>query len=796
MVRSCGLVLAVAVVAYLASNTAHAQITAVVLTPAGSSASRAFACGGGQQAGHKIDEIGQLHAGLWTGTAASWVDLHPAARDYSEALGARGGQQVGYTFHLSLKRFEFSACLWNGSAESVVYLVPSGSYDSYAQATDGLQQVGMTRFAKGDAHAALWTGSAASFVDLNPSGFAGSWAFGVGDGQQVGNAYALGSYEVAFLWSGSAASGLNLHPAGAFESAAYGVSRGRQVGFANIGTGQHAALWSGTAASFVDLNPSSASRSVANAVHDGVQVGSATLILRDEAHAVVWFGSANSFIDLHGYLPPGFVHSEATGVSQHEGQIQVSGFASTPFASSVAVLWTLPDIRPGPWTFTNLNPVGCSFSIGYGTDGERHVGIAELNGERPVVWTGFDAARTELCSQPYCGQVYDTEYGSLVGRTGSGGAHAALWQTSTEPPIDLHPPGASYSVARGIGDGQQAGEAGFGNIPRAYVWSGSAASGINLHPPGVDQSSAQDADRGVQVGYTRTGSISRAALWSGSAASYVDLHPAGADQSVAQAIDNGVQGGYIQVGALSRAALWQGSAQSHLDMHPPWASASVIYDIHNGEQCGTITVGGLQRATLWAGSANTAYDLHAFLPSRFATSFAFAMWSDENYRYIIGAAEDAVTGNAEAVRWSQRTSNCLAISLQPADVEACTTANVAFYLTTAGDGGETYVWRKNGTPIDTMLNPTAATATLALVNIDTFSAGAYDCVVSSPCRTVTSRAALLTVRTADFNCDGSVGSQDFFDFVASFFTGNADINGDGETTSQDFFDFLVAFFGG
>ncbi len=49
---------------------------------------------------------------------------------------------------------------------------------------------------------------------------------------------------------------------------------------------------------------------------------------------------------------------------------------------------------------------------------------------------------------------------------------------------------------------------------------------------------------------------------------------------------------------------------------------------------------------------------------------------------------------------------------------------------------------------------------------------------------------------ADFNCDGAVNSQDFFDFLSAFFAGNADFNHDGATNSQDFFDFLAAFFAG
>jgi hypothetical protein len=49
---------------------------------------------------------------------------------------------------------------------------------------------------------------------------------------------------------------------------------------------------------------------------------------------------------------------------------------------------------------------------------------------------------------------------------------------------------------------------------------------------------------------------------------------------------------------------------------------------------------------------------------------------------------------------------------------------------------------------------------------------------------------------ADFNTDGAVNSQDFFDFLGAFFKGAADFNRDGGVNSQDFFDFLAMFFAG
>jgi hypothetical protein len=72
------------------------------------------------------------HAGLWSGTAASWVDLTPAGSPDSEARGVFGGQQVGYAQVGGVPH----AGLWSGTAASWVDLhafLPPGFSQSIAQ---------------------------------------------------------------------------------------------------------------------------------------------------------------------------------------------------------------------------------------------------------------------------------------------------------------------------------------------------------------------------------------------------------------------------------------------------------------------------------------------------------------------------------------------------------------------------------------------------------------------------------------------------------------------------------------
>jgi hypothetical protein len=157
-------------------------------------------------------------AGLWSGTAASWVNLNPAGNPWSEALGTSGTQQVG-VFNPYYGAQGSYAALWSGTASSFVDLNPTGAAASQALATDGAHQVGEV-----DNDAALWSGTADSWVNLNPTGSSLSGATAIVGDLEVGYAWFDASpISNAGYWTGTAGSWVSL-PTITTYSYATGVS--------------------------------------------------------------------------------------------------------------------------------------------------------------------------------------------------------------------------------------------------------------------------------------------------------------------------------------------------------------------------------------------------------------------------------------------------------------------------------------------------------------------------------------------------------------------------------------------
>ncbi|MDX2119222.1 MAG: laminin B domain-containing protein [Planctomycetota bacterium] len=135
----------------------------------------------------------------------------------------------------------------------------------------------------------------------------------------------------------------------------------------------------------------------------------------------------------------------------------------------------------------------------------------------------------------------------------------------------------------------------------------------------------------------------------------------------------------------------------------------------------------------------------------------------------------------------------------PQGLGTCPGDTVSFAVTASrGVGPYAYQWRKDGLAIDTTQNPSAATATLTLPNVQEISTGSYDCIVTSSassCNVIISEAADLKVCPSDFTCDGFLEFGDFDAFVDAFESGEprADFDADGFITFEDFDAFVLRF---
>lgn len=274
--------------------------------------SQAYGISGGQVVGWGTVQTpagNRDHAVMW-GSDGVVVDLDPLQVENpqyiygSQARATSGAQQVGYVCCFPGASH---AALWSGSAASFVDLHPAGFYDSYAYGVSGGQQVGWGSSVTANyPHALLWNGSAASVVDLNPNGFTQSYGYGISGGEQVGQADCH-----AVLWKGSAASVVDLHPKSGFDcSEARGTNGAQQVGVGVAGGHNHALVWSGSASSVVDLNaflPSGFTDSYAYGIDaDGNIVGLACTASPNpclppgHSHAFLWKPGAVAVIVLPG----------------------------------------------------------------------------------------------------------------------------------------------------------------------------------------------------------------------------------------------------------------------------------------------------------------------------------------------------------------------------------------------------------------------------------------------------------------------------------------------------------------
>jgi hypothetical protein len=147
-----------------------------------------------QEVGYAEDASGGLHAMLWTGTAASAIDLNSNQFNSAQAFGVSAGAQVGQAEGVPTGG-QYHAIMWQSSPTNYTDLgavLGSGYIYSSASGISGNLVVGFAALASGtnQNHAVVWnTSGTPSYTDINPAGFTSSSANAVSNGIVVGDAY-------------------------------------------------------------------------------------------------------------------------------------------------------------------------------------------------------------------------------------------------------------------------------------------------------------------------------------------------------------------------------------------------------------------------------------------------------------------------------------------------------------------------------------------------------------------------------------------------------------------------------
>ena len=178
-------------------------------------------------------------------------------------------------------------------------------------------------------------------------------------------------------------------------------------------------------------------------------------------------------------------------------------------------------------------------------------------------------------------------------------------------------------------------------------------------------------------------------------------------------------------------------------------------------------------------------------------------WELREWQFTATAAQTTLefTSLTDSSGWGPALDNVRVVAgpvilAQPRSQVRCPSGTATFTTLVTGANSATYQWRFNGNPIDSASNPSAATATLIIQGVDAADAASpYDVVITTPCGTITSDPATLTICFADVNCDDFLDFFDYDDFVQAFEAGDpaADFNRDDFLDFFDYADFVQAF---
>jgi len=165
--------------------------------------------------------------------------------------------------------------------------------------------------------------------------------------------------------------------------------------------------------------------------------------------------------------------------------------------------------------------------------------------------------------------------------------------------------------------------------------------------------------------------------------------------------------------------------------------------VYGGQQVGEAAVANAVHASFWNSTSASWVDLHPFLPPAFTSSQAHGVWNDGSFTYVVGEEYNSAAARTEAVMWVKACES-VSFASAPASVALVPGTATTFSISVNGPA-TTFRWRRNGANLaDGPRISGSATATVMISSVQASDEGAYDCVVTSACNTVTSAAAVLS----------------------------------------------------
>ncbi|MFO0859759.1 MAG: hypothetical protein U0570_04320 [Phycisphaerales bacterium] len=510
------------------------------------------------------------------------------------------------------------------------------------------------------------------------------------------------------------------------------------------------------------------------------------------------------------------------------------------------------------WTITRL-PSGNIAAGGYfqNVNNLPSKGVALWNGSSWLPWSGFNSSILAIAEMTD-GDVIASGYFITAGpglANGIARRHNGVWSamgsgTDNLTRAVLAMPGGEAIIA---GDFSQA-----GGIDAAYiarVTSSNVYSPLGLAPDAPVRALFRLPNNDVLAGGEFSFPAPNIARWDGTDWNALGDGPGGTVLAIAR-MPNGdiIAGGDFYTeggGAGNHIARWNGDTWSPLgDGFNDAVNALAV--MPNGDliAAGDFNSSGessMNHIARWDGAAwqplqaglnSTAYAL-AVLPSgQLVAGGSFyladaiygagvALWNGTEWIYFPGGttagtvnalANSSVggvyvggnfigAGNTGSTYFAQWQPVGPTITSQPQAASNCPTGMAVFHVEAVSSGPLSYQWFKYAAPIDTGLNPTAATDTLVIDHPTIDDSAWYSCEVYDGCNSLMSDAAPLLLTSccpADLNYDGFVDDADFILFVPAYNILDcadpemplgcpADLNHDGVVDDTDFTIFVPAY---